>query len=67
MREPSFWWREPGLVSGLLSPLAAIYGAVAALRMAQQGHRVGIPVLCVGNLTLGGAGKTPAAMGGANS
>jgi tetraacyldisaccharide 4'-kinase len=62
VREPSFWWREPGLVSGLLSPLAAIYGAVAALRMAQQGHRVGIPVLCVGNLTLGGAGKTPAAM-----
>jgi tetraacyldisaccharide 4'-kinase len=62
MREPSFWWREPGLVSGLLSPLAAGYGAVAAWRMAQSGYSAGIPVLCVGNLTLGGAGKTPAAM-----
>ena len=31
MREPDFWWR-PGS-GGMLSPLAAIYGAVAALRM----------------------------------
>jgi len=62
MREPAFWWREQGLTSGLLSPLAAVYGAVAAQRMARPGHTVGIPVVCVGNLTLGGAGKTPAAI-----
>ena len=29
MREPAFWWRPPGLAAGLLSPVAAIYGAVA--------------------------------------
>jgi tetraacyldisaccharide 4'-kinase len=62
MREPSFWWRPPGLMSGLLSPLAAIYGAVVAWRMAQPGRAAGIPVICVGNLTLGGAGKTPTAI-----
>jgi tetraacyldisaccharide 4'-kinase len=62
MREPSFWWREAGLTSGLLSPLAAVYGAVAASRMARPGIAAGIPVVCVGNLTLGGAGKTPAAI-----
>ncbi len=62
MREPSFWWREPGLTSGLLSPLASVYGAVAASRLARTGSTPGIPVVCVGNLTLGGAGKTPAAI-----
>ncbi len=61
-REPSFWWRPPGLISGLLSPLAAVYGAVAASRMARPGRAAGIPIVCIGNLTLGGAGKTPAAM-----
>ncbi len=60
MREPDFWWR-PGS-GGLLSPLAAIYGAVAALRMQSQGQHAGVPVICLGNLTVGGAGKTPAAL-----
>ena len=62
MREPSFWWREAGLFSGLLAPVAAGYGAIAAQRMARQGARASVPVLCVGNFTLGGAGKTPAAL-----
>jgi tetraacyldisaccharide 4'-kinase len=62
MREPSFWWRKAGLASGLLAPVAACYGAIAARRMVQQGAHAGVPVLCVGNFTLGGAGKTPAAM-----
>lgn len=62
MREPSFWWRAAGLTSGLLAPLAAVYGAVAASRMARPGRGAGIPVLCIGNLTLGGAGKTPVAI-----
>src|SRR5690242_20555225 len=62
MREPAFWWRPAGTAAALLAPLAAGYGAVAALRLAQPGRTVGIPVLCVGNFTLGGAGKTPAAI-----
>ncbi len=62
MREPAFWWRQAGLAAGLLAPAAAGYGAIAARRMMKQGARAGVPVLCVGNFTLGGAGKTPAAM-----
>jgi len=62
MREPAFWWRKAGLASGLLAPVAVCYGAIAARRMMRQGARAGSPVLCVGNFTLGGAGKTPTAM-----
>lgn len=60
MREPAFWWR-PGS-GGALAPLAALYGAVAGLRMQAPGRKVGVPVICLGNLTVGGAGKTPAAL-----
>jgi len=62
MRAPSFWWREAGLAATLLAPFAALYGAVAARRMRERGRTVGIPVVCVGNLTLGGVGKTPVAL-----
>ena len=62
MREPAFWWREAGLIAGLLSPLAASYAAVAAWRMGRPGRAAGVPVVCIGNLTLGGAGKTPTAI-----
>jgi tetraacyldisaccharide 4'-kinase len=62
MRDPSFWWRKAGFAAGLLAPIAAGYGAIAARRMAGQGARASLPVLCVGNFTLGGAGKTPTVM-----
>jgi hypothetical protein len=62
MHEPRFWWRERGLASALLSPLASVYGAIAAGRMRGQGAAAGVPVICVGNFTLGGTGKTPAAI-----
>lgn len=62
MKAPSFWWTKPGVAAALLSPVAAIYGAIAARRLAQAGTRPDIPVICVGNPTVGGAGKTPAAI-----
>ena len=62
MRDPAFWWRKAGLAAGLLAPLGTAYGAIAARRMAGSGARAALPVLCVGNFTLGGAGKTPTVM-----
>jgi tetraacyldisaccharide 4'-kinase len=59
MREPAFWHRPPSWLSYLLSPLGAVYGAIAALRMERKGLDAGIPVFCVGNYHTGGAGKTP--------
>jgi len=59
MREPAFWWRRAGLAASLLAPVGLVYGAIAARRMAAKGTAAGVPVLCVGNFTLGGAGKTP--------
>jgi tetraacyldisaccharide 4'-kinase len=62
MREPAFWWRSPGIAAALLAPVAAGYGAIAARAFKRKGHRAPLPVLCVGNLTVGGSGKTPAAL-----
>jgi tetraacyldisaccharide 4'-kinase len=62
MREPAFWWQPGSTAAALLAPLAVAYGAVARARLAMSGRAVGIPVICVGNLTGGGAGKTPTAL-----
>ena len=59
MREPAFWYRPRSPKAHLLSPLGALYGAITARRMARQGFDAGIPVICVGNYHVGGAGKTP--------
>lgn len=62
MRAPAFWGRPPqapGLVARLLAPLAFAWTLAARRRQRRPGARVGAPVICVGNLTIGGAGKTP--------
>ena len=58
MREPAFWHRPSSWMSRLMMPLGAIYGAVAAQRLSAR-FDAGIPVFCVGNYHVGGAGKTP--------
>jgi tetraacyldisaccharide 4'-kinase len=62
MREPPFWWQQRGRAAAMLAPLAAVYGAVAARRLARTGARARVPVVCIGNPTVGGAGKTPTAL-----
>jgi len=59
MREPAFWYRPSSWISIVLSPLGAFYGLISAQRLQREGFDAGIPVLCVGNYHLGGAGKTP--------
>jgi tetraacyldisaccharide 4'-kinase len=52
----------------LLSPLGALYGASVALKARFSNlHDPGLPVICVGNLTAGGSGKTPIAIAIANA
>ncbi|MGC1558883.1 MAG: tetraacyldisaccharide 4'-kinase, partial [Bradyrhizobium sp.] len=62
MHEPAFWYRPSSWMSRLLMPLAAVYGAIAGHRLQRKGFDAGIPVLCVGNYHVGGAGKTPAVL-----
>jgi tetraacyldisaccharide 4'-kinase len=60
MRAPAFWAeREPSFAAQLLRPVAAIYGAVAGWRISRAGEQATLPVICVGNFTVGGTGKTP--------
>jgi tetraacyldisaccharide 4'-kinase len=62
MRAPGFWGNpseRPGAWARLLSPLAWAWTRVTRRRLARPGARVAVPVICVGNLTAGGAGKTP--------
>ena len=63
MRQPAFWHRPPGLAAWLLSPLGCVYaGAVKRRVGAGTRRRVGIPVICIGNINVGGTGKTPLAI-----
>ena len=62
MRAPNFW-RHRGLVARLLSPLGKLYGASIAFKAAlASAYRAPLPVICIGNLTAGGSGKTPVAI-----
>ncbi|WP_455482136.1 tetraacyldisaccharide 4'-kinase [Bartonella sp. B35(2025)] len=54
-----FWWRGKSFLSLLLTPISWVYGYFSRCRMANQPPVIDLPVLCVGNFTLGGAGKTP--------
>ncbi|MBU4529110.1 MAG: tetraacyldisaccharide 4'-kinase [Hoeflea sp.] len=60
---PPFWWQAPGIQSSLLSPFAWVYGRVARRILDHRVRKqVPLPVICVGNFTVGGSGKTPTAL-----
>lgn len=64
MRAPTFWWRgKPTLTAILLWPVGWAYGEVTARRMSRKGvASKSQKVICIGNFTAGGAGKTPVAI-----
>lgn len=60
MAEPTFWQTRAHPISLALTPLALVYRIVeAANRKLTHAQHPGKPVICVGNLTAGGGGKTP--------
>jgi tetraacyldisaccharide 4'-kinase len=64
MRTPEFWDDAPGaganILAGLLAPVGAALDAAGRVRRAlAHPYRAAVPVICVGNLVVGGAGKTP--------
>ncbi|MGB3813275.1 MAG: tetraacyldisaccharide 4'-kinase [Shinella sp.] len=60
---PPFWWTKPDWRAYALLPVSRLYGLIAGQRM-RKGRRaeIPVPVICVGNFTVGGAGKTPTAI-----
>lgn len=61
MKTPSFWHSRNWMSTALL-PAAALYRLGMRLRQAQSPALLPVPVICIGNLTAGGAGKTPVAI-----
>ena len=63
MRAPEFWYRPRDAEAQLLSPLGWIYAAAGRVRHAVTVPiKASVPVICIGNLTVGGTGKTPVAI-----
>ncbi len=62
MRAPEFWRRD-GLAPALLAPLGwGVDLAGRARRRLARAAPAPVPVICIGNLVAGGAGKTPVAL-----
>ncbi|MDA7947323.1 MAG: tetraacyldisaccharide 4'-kinase [Hyphomicrobiaceae bacterium] len=60
---PSWWYAKKGLQPLLLAPAAFLWDLATRLRWHfTRPARSKLPVICIGNLTVGGAGKTPAAI-----
>jgi tetraacyldisaccharide 4'-kinase len=60
-REPSWWYAaSPSPAARLLVPLSKVYGFFSARRMGRAPEYVStLPIICIGNFTAGGTGKTP--------
>ena len=61
IKSPNFWYQKRGLLSYVLWPLGVLYGVATAFRLMKlKGTlRAKCPVICVGNINVGGTGKTP--------
>ncbi|MBL0319216.1 MAG: tetraacyldisaccharide 4'-kinase [Alphaproteobacteria bacterium] len=61
------YWNHVNIVAMLLFPVSAFYDLLSRKRRAMTtSHKLKVPVICVGNITMGGAGKTPVVLALAN-
>ena len=58
MKTPAFWFKPPGLLARALRPLACAYQGISRLRRGQAAP-CPVPLIVIGNVVAGGAGKTP--------
>ena len=62
MKTPKYW-QSNSLTSELLQPFAALYGWITQLRIKYGKYpKADVPVICIGNITAGGTGKTPVSL-----
>lgn len=62
MKTPSFW-KEQSFISNCLQPLGKVYALITGLRLRLKApYKAKCPVICIGNLTAGGTGKTPVSL-----
>lgn len=60
MEQPKFWFQHKNWQSALLAPIGFVYEKIVALRLKiNKPYHSKIPVVCVGNICVGGTGKTP--------
>ncbi len=60
-RAPEFWKRR-NLLSRSLLPFAFFFRWLTRYRLGRSSQKADVPVICVGNIVVGGAGKTPSAI-----
>ncbi len=63
LKSPAFWQKNNTLLGRMLSPLGRLYAWALRRRLKKaKPYRSKIPVVCIGNLVMGGVGKTPLAV-----
>lgn len=60
--QPPRFWEQDGTIPRLLAPAAALVARITARRVARPGWHAPVPVICCGNASVGGAGKTTLAL-----
>ncbi len=64
MKTP-FWWKKKGIIAFILLPLSLLFASLASAR--RKAYQIGlfksyqapVPVIIIGNISVGGTGKTP--------
>ena len=60
MLKAPLFWKKKSIISLLLLPISFFYYlGYLIYRLSKKEVEIGKPVLCIGNLVIGGAGKTP--------